>query len=105
MKLIIDIDEDVRIAISRMGLLRIPDEMQKKVDKAIQHGTPLDRITAKIEERKEKEYLCFDDDDMNIYITGLNDAIGIIDKYETKAENIEVRATEFLAEARACAEK
>jgi hypothetical protein len=36
MKLIIDIDEDVRIAISRMGLLRIPDEMQQKVDKAIQ---------------------------------------------------------------------
>ena len=41
MKLLIDIDEDVRIAISRMGLLRIPDEMQKKVDKAIQHGTPI----------------------------------------------------------------
>ena len=41
MKLIIDIDEDVRIAISRMGLLRIPDEMQKKVDKAIQNGKPL----------------------------------------------------------------
>ena len=41
MKLIIDIDEDVRIAITRMGLLRIPDEMQKKVDKAIQSGTPL----------------------------------------------------------------
>lgn len=44
MKLIIDIDEDVRIAISRMGLLRIPDEMQKKVDKAIQHGIPLDKV-------------------------------------------------------------
>ena len=41
MKLIIDIDEDVRIAITRMGLLRIPDEMQKKVDKAIQNGAPL----------------------------------------------------------------
>lgn len=50
MELIIDIDEDVRIAISRMGLLRIPDEMQKKVDKAIQHGTPLDNVRAKIEE-------------------------------------------------------
>ncbi len=60
MKLIIDIDEDVRIAISRMGLLRIPDEMQKKVDKAIQHGTPLEQIRAEIEKRKEKEYLCFD---------------------------------------------
>ena len=41
MKLIIDINEDVRIAISRMGLLRIPDEMQKKVDEAIQRGTPI----------------------------------------------------------------
>lgn len=41
MKLVIDIPENVRVAISRMGLLRIPDEMQKTVDKAIQHGTPL----------------------------------------------------------------
>ena len=41
MKLLIDIDEDVRIAISRIGLLRIPDEMQKKVDEAIQRGTPI----------------------------------------------------------------
>ena len=48
MKLIIDIDEDVRIAISRIGLLRISDEMQKKVDKAIQQGTPLEQIKAKI---------------------------------------------------------
>ena len=41
MKIIIDIPEEVRIAISQMGLLRISNEMQKKVDKAIQHGTPL----------------------------------------------------------------
>ena len=41
MKLIIDIDEDVRVAITRVGLLRIPDEMQKKIDKAIQRGTPI----------------------------------------------------------------
>ncbi len=43
MKLIIDIDEDVRIAITRVGLLRIPDEMQEKVDKAIQSGKPLEK--------------------------------------------------------------
>lgn len=42
MKLIIDIDENVRIAISRMGLLRISDEQIKVVDSAIQRGTPLD---------------------------------------------------------------
>ena len=41
MKLIMDIDEDVRVAITRVGLLRISDEMQKKVDKAIQRGTPI----------------------------------------------------------------
>lgn len=86
MKLIIDIDEDVKIAISRMGLLRIPDEMQKKVDKAIQHGTPLDNVRAEIEKRKEKEYPCFDDDDMSIYMTGLNDAIAIVDKYQAESE-------------------
>lgn len=40
-ELVIKIPEDVRIAISRMGLLRIPDEMQKKVDKAIQRGKPI----------------------------------------------------------------
>ena len=48
MKLIIDIPEDVRIAITRMGLLRISDEMQIKVDKAIQRGIPLDKIRAEI---------------------------------------------------------
>ena len=41
MQIVIEIDEDVRVAISRMGLLRVPDEMQKKVDEAIQHGKPL----------------------------------------------------------------
>ena len=40
-ELVIKIPEEIRIAISRMGLLRIPDEMQKKVDRAIQRGTPL----------------------------------------------------------------
>ncbi len=63
-----------------------------------------DKIVAEIEGRKEKEYLCFDDNDMDIYITGLNDAIDIIDKYKTKSKDIEMQATEFLAEARACAE-
>lgn len=53
MKLIIDIDEDVRIAITRVGLLRIPDEMQKKVDKAIQSGAPLDKIRAELHETAE----------------------------------------------------
>ena len=41
MKIIIDIPENIRVAICQMGLLRIPDEMIKVVDKAIQHSTPL----------------------------------------------------------------
>lgn len=58
MKLIIDIDEDVRIAISRMGLLRIPDEMQKKVDKAIQHGTPLSKGHWILIDKELSRYKC-----------------------------------------------
>lgn len=59
MKLIIEIDEDVRIAISRMGMLRIPDEMQKKVDKAIQHGTPLEEELHR--EKEQAYYLGYED--------------------------------------------
>ena len=59
MKLIIDIDEDVRVAISRMGLLRISDEMQKKVDKAIQHGTPLKEELYR--EKEQAYYLGYED--------------------------------------------
>ena len=40
-ELVIKIPEDIRVAITRMGLSRIPDEMQKEVDRAIQCGTPL----------------------------------------------------------------
>ena len=43
----------------------------------------LDKIKADIEEQKKCH--CFDDDDMYIYMTGLNDAIDIVDKY--KVEN------------------
>lgn len=39
----------------------------------------LDKIREEIE--KQKECRCFDDDDMFVYMTGLNDAIDIIDKY------------------------
>ena len=45
----------------------------------------LDKIKAEIEEQKECR--CFDDDDMYIYMTGLNDAIDIIDKHIGKGAN------------------
>ena len=78
MKLIIDIDEDVRIAISRMGLLRIPDEMQKKVDKAIQSGAPLDKIRAEITEYKDDKIIHAERNEM------IDIVLGIIDKYRNE---------------------
>jgi len=81
MKLIIDIDEDVRIAISRMGLLRIPDEMQKKVDKAIQHGIPLDKIRAEIERLHYHPKIDFIKNDEVVDM-----ALDIIDKYKAESE-------------------
>lgn len=50
----------------------------------------LNKIRAEIEEQKECR--CFDDEDMYIYMTGLNDAIDIIDKYKTKPKDIEAQA-------------
>lgn len=47
---IIDIPEDIRVAISQMGLLRIPDEMIRVVDEAIQHSMPLDKYKGESEE-------------------------------------------------------
>jgi len=44
----------------------------------------LNKIKAEIEEQKECR--CFDDNDMYIYKTGLNDAIDIIDKYTRESE-------------------
>lgn len=70
----------------------------------------LDKIRAEIENRKAGDYACFNDDEMQIFVAGLNTAIDIIDKYNAKPKNIksqdiEMQATDFLAEARACAEK
>ena len=47
----------------------------------------LDKIRAEIEEQKECR--CFDDDDMYIYRTGLDDALYIIDKYKAESEDKE----------------
>ena len=41
MKLVIDIPEEIRVNITRMGLRRIPDEQIAIVDSAIQKGTLL----------------------------------------------------------------
>lgn len=40
-ELLIKIPEEVKVAVTRMGLIRIPVEMQKIIDRAIQHSTPL----------------------------------------------------------------
>ncbi len=91
---------------NRQNLKKIPlgkHELRLCPDCYAEYIKPLNSIKAEIEEQKECR--CFDDDDMYIYMTGLNDAIDIIDKYEAKAKNIEAQATEFLAEVRACAER
>lgn len=44
----------------------------------------LDKIRAEIEEQKKER--CFDDDDMFVYRTGLDDALYIIDKYKAESE-------------------
>jgi hypothetical protein len=84
MKLIIDIDEDVRIAISRMGLLRIPDEMQKKVDKAIQSGTPLDNLRTEIDNIKVYGQI----DEHNLFVRSADGikkmALIVIDRYRNE---------------------
>lgn len=84
MKLIIDIDEDVRIAISRMGLLRIPDEMQKKVDKAIQSGTPLDNLRTEIDNIKVYGQI----DEHNLFVRSADEikkmALIVIDRYRNE---------------------
>lgn len=51
---------------------------------AIESIKALDEIIAKIEEQKELR--CFDDDDMFVYRTGLDDALYIIDKYRKEQE-------------------
>lgn len=47
----------------------------------------LNKIRAEIEEQKECR--CFDDDDMCIYRTGLDDALDIIDKYKAERSDKE----------------
>lgn len=79
MKVLIDIPEDIRVAIGQMGLLRIPDEMQKKVDKAIQHGTPLEQIRDEVNKLKKVS------DGNKVYV-GINDMLDIIDKYRGDKE-------------------
>ena len=102
-------------------IIKIPEEVKNRLcfgvtyqkdiqtvcealNNAITVDDVLGEIRNEIEKRKGEDYLCFDDDDMDIYMIGLNDAIGIIDKYEAKSEDIEMQATEFLVEARGCAE-
>ena len=87
MKFIVDIPQDIRLAIDQMGLLRIPGEMIKVVDGAIQHSIPLDKIRAEIELRREeisnKKFL---NDELQVYYDGRNDGLKdaryVVDKYK-----------------------
>jgi predicted transcriptional regulator len=69
-----------------LNSLRIDEMYQLEMENAEEFiaKSVLDKIRAEIEE--QKEHRCFDDDDMYIYKTGLNDAIDIIDKYKADSE-------------------
>lgn len=84
MKLIIDIDENVRITITRMGLLRIPDEMKKKVDKAIQSGRPLDNVLNKIRAKLHETAEMHDDGDCYLRDEWIDE---YFDEYKTEIES------------------
>jgi hypothetical protein len=88
MQIVIDIPKEQYSLIMqsyRSGVARFIDK--EAMMYAIKNGIPLDKIRAEIEEQKECR--CFDDDDMFVYITGLNDAIYIIDKYKAESEDKE----------------
>lgn len=87
MKLIIDIDDKRIKGIKLLAKEQDIATPYPTLEQIIANGIPLDKIRAEIEEQKECR--CFDDDDMFVYITGLNDAIYIIDKYKAESEDKE----------------
>ena len=62
MKLTIELSEDTRVTITRLGLMRISDEMIEEVNKAIQNGTPtIERTEDRDKQLIEQcEYMSFD---------------------------------------------
>ena len=68
-----DFEHKAEIVISQLRADR--DRLQDAIEK----------IRAEIEEQKECR--CFDDDDMCIYRTGLDDALYIIGKYKAESED------------------
>lgn len=57
----------------------LEDKDYKRLCKALDNENVLEQIRAEIEEQKNER--CFDDDDMYVYRTGLDDALEVIDKY------------------------
>jgi hypothetical protein len=53
MKLLIDIDDELKTEVHNHGLSLCPNDKTALVN-AIKHGTPLDKIRAEIEQRKQK---------------------------------------------------
>ncbi len=102
MKLIIDIDEEMynRIALTpRCASLLDAYNDRDMFVKAIQRGTPLDKIIAGLEAHKWNK----DEGSKAIYNSAISDAITYVE--ECMNRDAEAQATDFLAEARACAER
>ena len=87
-EIVIKIPEEVRVAITSMGLLRIPDEMQKKVDRAIQNGTPLPKGHGRLidaDEYKEHLYAC-ETNGRPLHIMELDERLATVDEAPTIIE-------------------
>ncbi len=94
MKIIIDISKELKQKIDEGYTNQV---IINKLWDATRNGIPLDKISAEIIENAKGT--------MNdTRAEGLYMALKIIDKYMTNPKDIEMQATEFLAEARACAE-
>lgn len=87
MQIVIDIPEEV-IEVAKSSPNYYPTYHFEKIWRAIANGTPLNDVLNKIRDgiEEQKTERCFDDDDMFVYRTGLDDALYIIDKYTAESE-------------------
>lgn len=79
----------VLMAAGKMYDVDISDKtfLKKESASEIRLNDTLNEIKAEIEKRKEGDYACFDDDEMQIFITGLNTALDIIDSAAAHARD------------------
>ena len=81
MKLIINISDEVKASIDRVGLLRIPDEQMTEIDVEIQNGKPLNSLCREI---NNQIHMCEEFKDLPTYsnaIWAFNKCLQLLDEY------------------------